>query len=33
VTGEELKTGALVPCEIVARNDYDLVAVAIGDPR
>jgi ribosomal protein S12 methylthiotransferase len=33
VTGENLKTGALVPCEVVARSDYDLVAVAIGDPR
>ena len=33
VTGERLKTGALVPCEVVARNDYDLVAVAIGDAR
>jgi ribosomal protein S12 methylthiotransferase len=33
VTGEKLSTGALVPCEIVARNDYDLVAAQIGHPR
>ncbi len=33
VTGENLATGALVKCEIVARSDYDLVAVAIEDPR
>ncbi len=33
VTGEKLAAGALVPCEIVARSDYDLVAAAIGDAR
>lgn len=32
VTGEGLKTGDLVDCEIVARNDYDLVAVATAEP-
>ena len=32
VTGEDLKPGDLVECEIVARSDYDLVAVAVGDP-
>jgi len=33
VTGEGLATGNLVKCEIVARSDYDLVAVAIEKPR
>jgi ribosomal protein S12 methylthiotransferase len=33
VTGEGLKAGSLVPCEIVARSDYDLVAAPIGQPR
>ena len=33
VTGEGLRPGALVPCEIVARRDYDLIAVAVGEPR
>ena len=33
VTGEGLSTGDLVKCEIVARNDYDLIAVAIEKPR
>jgi ribosomal protein S12 methylthiotransferase len=33
VTGEGLSPGKLVPCEIVARNEYDLIAVACGDPR
>lgn len=33
VTGKGLKPGDLVPCEIVARSDYDLVAVPIGEPR
>jgi ribosomal protein S12 methylthiotransferase len=33
VTGEGLQPGDLVPCEIVARNDYDLVAVAVGESR
>jgi ribosomal protein S12 methylthiotransferase len=33
VTGEEISVGSMVPCEIVARSDYDLVGVAIGDPR
>jgi len=33
VTGERLAVGALVPCEIVARSGYDLVAVAVDDPR
>ena len=33
VTGEGLSPGALVKCEIVARSDYDLVAVAIEKPR
>ena len=30
---ERLSVGALVKCEIVARRDYDLIAVAIGKPR
>ncbi len=33
VTGERLKPGQIVPCEIVARSDYDLVGVAIGAAR
>lgn len=33
VTGERLSVGAMVPCEIVARSDYDLAAAAIGKPR
>jgi ribosomal protein S12 methylthiotransferase len=33
VTGEDLAVGAIVPCEIVARSEYDLVAAAIGKPR
>jgi ribosomal protein S12 methylthiotransferase len=33
VTGERLHLGALVPCEVVARSGYDLVAVAVDDPR
>jgi ribosomal protein S12 methylthiotransferase len=33
VTGEGLSAGAIVTCEIVARSGYDLVGVAVGDPR
>lgn len=33
VTGEGLAAGQIVPCEVVARNDYDLVAAATGQPR
>jgi len=33
VTGLGLKPGALVQCEIVARKDYDLIAVACDEPR
>jgi ribosomal protein S12 methylthiotransferase len=33
VTGVGLSPGKLVRCEIVARNEYDLVAVACGEPR
>ena len=33
VTGEGLSVGAIVPCEIVATSDYDLVAAAVGEPR
>jgi ribosomal protein S12 methylthiotransferase len=33
VTGEGLKPGQIVPCEIVTSKDYDLVAVATGEPR
>jgi ribosomal protein S12 methylthiotransferase len=32
VTGEGLSAGALVPCEIVGYNEYDLVAAAVGEP-
>jgi ribosomal protein S12 methylthiotransferase len=33
VTGEKLAAGSIVPCEIVARKDYDLIGVAIGGAR
>lgn len=33
VTGEGLSVGAMVKCEIVARKDYDLIAVAVEKPR
>ncbi|NLS95793.1 MAG: 30S ribosomal protein S12 methylthiotransferase RimO [Planctomycetaceae bacterium] len=33
VTGENLRPGDLVPCEIVAAEGYDLVAVAVGEPK
>jgi hypothetical protein len=35
VTGDKkkLRTGDIVPAEIVATQDYDLVAVAAGKPR
>jgi ribosomal protein S12 methylthiotransferase len=35
VTGgkKQLRAGQIVPCEVVAARDYDLVAVAVGKPR
>jgi ribosomal protein S12 methylthiotransferase len=33
VSGEGLAAGKIVPCEIVARQEYDLIGVAIGEPR
>jgi ribosomal protein S12 methylthiotransferase len=33
VTGEGLTVGSIVPCEIVATSEYDLVGVAMGEPR
>jgi ribosomal protein S12 methylthiotransferase len=33
VTGEKLAIGSIVPCEIVAASEYDLVAAAVGQPR
>ena len=33
VTGEGLASGQIVPCEIVASREYDLIAAACGDPR
>lgn len=33
VTGSGLSVGQIVPSEIVAGNDYDLIAVAVGEPR
>ncbi|HEX5442587.1 MAG TPA: 30S ribosomal protein S12 methylthiotransferase RimO [Pirellulales bacterium] len=33
VTGRKLRAGQIVPCEIVASQDYDLVAAAVGKPR
>ncbi len=33
VTGQNLRAGKLVHCEIVATSGYDLVGVAVGKPR
>jgi ribosomal protein S12 methylthiotransferase len=33
VTGKRLSTGKIVPTEIVTTSDYDLVGVAVGNPR
>ncbi len=33
VTGEHLRPGQMVPCEIVATEGYDLVAVPVGEAR
>ncbi|MCS7239039.1 MAG: 30S ribosomal protein S12 methylthiotransferase RimO [Thermoguttaceae bacterium] len=33
VTGRGLRPGMIVPCELVARHGYDLVAAAVGKPR
>ena len=33
VTGKKLKAGQIVPVEIVATNEYDLVGVAVDKPR
>jgi ribosomal protein S12 methylthiotransferase len=33
VTGQNLRPGKIVRCEIVATSDYDLVGVAVGKPR
>jgi ribosomal protein S12 methylthiotransferase len=33
VTGGALRPGQIVPCEIVAARDYDLIGVAVGKPR
>lgn len=33
VTGENLRPGQIVPCEIAAARGYDLAAAAIGPPR
>jgi ribosomal protein S12 methylthiotransferase len=33
VTGEGLTAGQIVPCEIVTFQEYDLVGVAVGQPR
>jgi ribosomal protein S12 methylthiotransferase len=33
VSGEALQSGRIVPCEIVAARDYDLIGAAVGDPR
>jgi ribosomal protein S12 methylthiotransferase len=32
-TEHPLRAGAIVPCEVVTFKDYDLVAVAVGEPR
>jgi len=33
VSGEDLAPGRIVPCEIVAWREYDLIGVAVGEPR
>jgi ribosomal protein S12 methylthiotransferase len=33
VSGKKLRPGQIVPCEIVATRDYDLIGAAIGKPR
>ena len=33
VTGDGLAAGQIVPCEIVARREYDLIGAACGPPR
>jgi ribosomal protein S12 methylthiotransferase len=33
VTGEGLAAGRIVPCEIVGSREYDLIGVAVGQPR
>jgi ribosomal protein S12 methylthiotransferase len=33
VTGKDLAPGDIVPCEIVAVREYDLIAVPVGPPR
>ena len=33
VTGDGLAPGQIVPCEIVATRDYDLIGAAVGKPR
>jgi ribosomal protein S12 methylthiotransferase len=33
VSGENLRVGAIVPCEIVGSSEYDLVAAAVGESR
>jgi ribosomal protein S12 methylthiotransferase len=33
VTGKKLRAGQFVPCEVVATQDYDLVAAAVGKGR
>ena len=33
VTGKKLRAGQIVPCEIVATRDYDLIGAAVGKPR
>lgn len=33
MTGERLRAGTLVPCEVVGRSGYDLVAAAVGPAR
>ena len=33
LTGDGLEPGQIVPCEIVATRQYDLIGAAVGDPR
>jgi ribosomal protein S12 methylthiotransferase len=33
VSGENLRVGAIVPCEVVGAAEYDLVAAAVGPAR
>jgi ribosomal protein S12 methylthiotransferase len=33
VTGEAVTVGSIVPCEVVGRSEYDLIAAQVGDAK